>query len=110
MSRAFAEGECGHEGTFWGAGHGLDLRGGDMVCTCVKFHPSVPLRSVHVMICMLSHVSFKGRNRPMVWGEVEGKDSRSLEKVNKGRPLLRILLYFVCLRDVRGGGIFRGSP
>lgn len=57
-----------------------------------------------------SCLNFKGRNHPIIWAPGEGEGSRSLENVNKGRLLPRILLYLTCLRDVRGGGIFHGSP
>lgn len=101
------EGERGPEGTFWGAarGLGLDMRGGDMVYTYVKFHPSAPLRSVCDCMYVKSCLKFKGRNYSMIWGQAEGKASQNLEKVNKGTLLSQILLYLICLRD----GIFHGS-
>lgn len=80
-------------GIFWGSGSslGLDRKGGDMVHVYVKLHPFVALRFVQLSICMYrTHLNFKGRNHPMIWGPVEGKDSHSLEKVNKGRWLSQI--------------------
>ena len=93
----------GHSGVldvvWW---HGIHLCKVSPICTpeiCACDH-------TYVKSCL----NFKGRNHPIIWAPGEGEASRSLENVNKGRLLPRILLYLICLRDVRGGGIFHGSP
>lgn len=102
----FSEGQHEHDGTFWGSGSslGLDLRGGDMG---YDYTPKIcKLDYMYVKTCL----NFKGRNHPKIWGPVEGKDSHSLEKVNKSRLLSQIPLSLICLGDLQGEGIFLGSP
>lgn len=65
------------------------------------------LDHIYVKTCL----NFKGRNRPTIWGLVEGKASYSLEKVNKGRLLAHIPLYFSFVSGIcRVAAFFMGLP